>query len=59
MPQKVVQTHSARKSQALAIAVDSFKFCQAGDDVGLQINRTISCRTDEARRRCANPLDGL
>src|SRR5688572_21816896 len=59
MPEKVVQTHPARKSESLPIAIDAFKFCQAGYDVGFQIYRAVSSGPDEARRSSANSFDGL
>ena len=43
------------EDQLLAITVDALKFAKTGDDVGFQINRTITRRTDEARGSSATP----
>jgi hypothetical protein len=59
VPEVVVHHQAAAELQPPPVAVDALELAEAGDDIGLQVERAEARRADEAGRGRTHALDGL
>src|SRR6185295_4856821 len=59
VPQVVIHSGSVGEVQLLPVSVGALEFSQTGNDLGFQIERSVSSRADETRRGRDNSFDRL